>query len=91
MDTIKLQVVLADMEVKSNPDGKIKTFSISYVKKDGELVYVLRAIKTGLRFNSYSKMMRGVVAVDKEGGWIGHPTPVHIFKITEYNGFKVSI
>jgi len=91
MDTIKLQVVLADMEVKKLPDGKIKTFSIKYVLKNGELVFIRRAMKTGLRFNMYSKMMKGVVAVDGDGNWIGHPTPVCIWKIIEYNGFKVSI
>lgn len=92
MDTIKLQVVLADMEEKKTPAGKIKTFSIKFIKKNGELVYVHRAMKTGLfRMNLGRNHMRGIVAIDKQDNWIGHPTPVHIFKIVEYNGYKVSI
>jgi hypothetical protein len=92
MNTIMLQVVLADIEEKKTPDGKIKTFSIKFVLKNGELVYVMRAIKTGLyRMNQGKNHYRGIVAVDKQNNWIGHPTPVHIFKIIEYNGIKVSI
>jgi hypothetical protein len=92
MNSIKLQVVLADMEEKKTPNGKIKTFSIKFFKKDGEMVYLLRAISCGLhRMNLKKNMMRGVVAVDRDNNWVGHPTPVNIWFIANYNGVKVSI
>lgn len=92
MDTIKLSVVLADLDSKLTPTGKPITFSIKFIKKNGELVFIRKAIKVGLaKMNLFENAFRGVVAVDDQNDWIGHPTPVKIWNIVEYNGFKVSI
>lgn len=91
MDTIKLQVVLADMDEKTLPDGKQKVFSIKFVKQNGELVYVNRAVRCGLNMNMKRNAFRGILRVDKELEKLGHHTPVKIWNIIEYNGIKVSL
>ena len=91
MDTIKLSVVLADMDEKKLPDGSLKVFSIKFVKQNGELVFVNRAIRTGLNMDMKKNAFRGILRVDKELESLGHPTPVKIWNIIEYNGIKVSL
>jgi hypothetical protein len=91
MGTIKLSAALADLDSKLTPSGKPITFSIKFIKKDGELVFIRKSIKVGLaRMNLLENAFRGVVAVDDQNDWIGHPTPVKIWNIIEYNGFKVT-
>jgi len=91
MDTIKLQVVLADMDEKTLPDGSQKVFSIKFVKMNGELVYVNRAVRCGLKMDMKKNAFRGILRVDKDLKKSGHPTPVKIWNILEYNGIKVSL
>lgn len=40
--TIKLSVVLRELDVKLNTGGNPKTFAIKFVKKNGELMYYHR-------------------------------------------------
>jgi hypothetical protein len=62
MDTIKLSVVLADLDSELTPAGKPVTFSIKFIKKNGELVFIRKAIKVGLaRMNLFENAFRGVV------------------------------
>lgn len=91
MDTIKLSVVLADMEEKKLPDGSQKVFSIKFIKKNGELVFINRSIKVGLKMDMYKNAFRGVLRVDKDLEKIGHPIPVKIWNIIEYNGIEISL
>ena len=86
---IQLSVVLRELDVKLRPDGNPKTFSIKFVKKNGELVYYHRAISTGLRMNMSKNAMRGVRLVDRQFNGIDHPTPVYIWAIVEFNGMRV--
>ena len=79
------------MEIKETPDGKQKTFSILFEKKDGELVFLPRAVATGLRFKMKATRYRGVVPVDEKLDHIAHVYPVHIDNIYQFNGFDVKI
>ena len=91
MNSIALNVVLAEMDVALTPDGKIVTFSIAFVKKDGEIVYHPKARRSGVNLDMKRNAMRGVQACDSKGNPIGHPTPVKIWNIVEFNGKKVKL
>jgi len=43
-ETIKLSEALSQLDEKVLPDGSQKTFSIKFIKKDGEVVYFNRAV-----------------------------------------------
>ena len=58
--TIRRNLVLKEYEIKETPDGKQVTFSIKFVKKNGELVFIPRAVAAGLPFNGKDNRMRGV-------------------------------
>jgi len=51
MEAIKLSTVLSQLDEKLNPDGNPNTFSIKFVKKNGELVFYNRCTSTGLNLN----------------------------------------
>ena len=86
---IRRNLVLKEFEAKETPDGKQRVFSIKFVKKDGELVFIPRAVATGLKMNMKENRMRGILPVDENGNACGHVTPVHIDSLIEYNGIKV--
>ena len=87
--TIRRNLVLKEYEVKETPNGKQVTFSLKFVKKDGELVFMPRAVAAGLKMNMKENRMRGVLPVDAMGESCGHVTPVHIDSIIEWNGKKI--
>ncbi len=88
--TIKLSTVLAELDENVLPDGKQKTFSIKFIKKNGELVFFKRAVKTGLnKVNLKARYLKGVLPVDESGQALSHPTPVVIWNIVGFNGKKV--
>lgn len=91
MEIIKRAQALREMEIKETPDGKQKTFSIRFEKKDGELVFLPRAIITGLKMNMKVNMMRGVMPVDEKLEKSSHIYPVHIDNIYELNGKLVKL
>jgi len=87
--TIRRNLVLKEYEVKETPLGKQTTFSLKFVKKDGELVFMPRAVAAGLKMNMKENRMRGVLPVDTNGDGCGHVTPFHIDGIIEWNGMAV--
>ena len=91
--TVRLQIrrviALKEYDVKETPSGRQAVFSVKFVKKDGELVFLPRAVACGLRFNMWANRMRGVQAVDAQGKPNGHPYPVNIDLLVEWNGKKV--
>ncbi|MBA4411151.1 MAG: hypothetical protein C0397_17255 [Odoribacter sp.] len=89
METIRRNLVLKELEIKETPQGKQIVFSIKFVKKDGELVFMPRAVATGLKMNMKENRMRGVLPVDADGNACGHVTPVSIDSLIEYNGIKI--
>ena len=86
---IRRNLALKEYEIKETPDGKQTIFSIRFVKKNGEIVFISRAIAAGLPFNNKDKRMRGVLPVDRDNNSSGHVTPVHIDGIIEWNGKKI--
>lgn len=91
MEVIKRVQALREMEIKETPDGKQITFSIAFEKKDGEIVFLPKAVAAGLRMNMKDNRMRGVVAVDHNMNKIGHIYPVHIDNIHQFNGKTVML
>jgi hypothetical protein len=89
IETIRRNLVLKELEIRETPQGKQIIFSIKFVKKDGELVFIPRAVATGLKMNMKENRMRGVLPVDENGNAFGHVTPVSIDSLIEYNGIKV--
>ncbi len=89
IETIRRNLVLKELECKETPDGKQTFFSLKFVKKDGELVFMPRAVATGLKMNMKENRMRGVLPVDENGNACGHVTPVHIDALIEWNGKKI--
>lgn len=83
--------MLADMDEKTLPNGDQKVFSLKFIKQNGELVFINRAVRTGLNMNMKLNAFRGVLRVDADLEKLGHPTPVKIWNIIEYNGIKVSL
>jgi len=89
IEYIRRNLVLKQYEAKETPEGKQTVFSIKFVKKDGELVFVPMAVAAGLKMNMKENRMRGILPVDSSGTAIGHVTPVHIDGIIMWNDSKV--
>ncbi len=81
--------MLRELDIKTNPDDSPVVFSIVFVKKNGERVFLIKAIKTGLRFNVSDLRMRGIQPVDSDNRPAGHVYPVLIDNILEFNGMEV--
>lgn len=81
--------MLREYDVKEMPGGKQVVFSIKFVKQNGELVFMPRAVACGLTANMDLNRLRGVRPVDANDDGIGHPTPVNIDAIVEWNGKEV--
>ena len=91
IQTIPRNLVLKEYEIKETPDGKQVTFSIKFIKKNGELAFIPRAVAAGLPFNGKNNRMRGVLPIDSDNNASGHVTPVHIDGIIEWNGKKIKL
>ncbi len=89
MEAIKLSTVLSELDEKVLPDGSQKTFSIKFIKKNGEIVYYPRCVSCGLNMNLKSNAMRGVRLVDRNMDPLDHHTPVYIWSILEFNSNPV--
>lgn len=87
--TIRRNLVLKQIDAAEDPFGRKIIFSIKFTKKDGELVYMPKAQSCGLKINMKDNRMRGIVPVDETGNPAGHPTPVHIDSLIEFNGLKI--
>jgi len=89
--TIRRNLVLKEYEIKETPEGKQIVFSIKFVKKNGELIFIPRAVAAGLRFNQKENRMRGILPVDSTNNAVGHVTPAHIDGIVAWNGKRVKM
>lgn len=88
-DSIRRNDALREYDIKETPQGRQVVFSIKFLKKNGELVFLPRAVASGLNMNMKENRMRGVVAIDDSGNKIGHIYPVNIDFIIEWNGKKI--
>jgi hypothetical protein len=91
IQTIRRNLALKEYEIKETPNGKQNVFSIRFVKKSGEIVFIPRAVAAGLQFNGKDNRMRGILPVDGDNNSSGHVTPVHIDGIIEWNGKTVRL
>jgi hypothetical protein len=88
-DSIRRNDALREYDIKETPGGRQVVFSIKFLKKNGELVFLPNAVASGLSVDMKKNRLRGVVAVDAKGNKIGHIYPVNIDFILEWNGKKI--
>ena len=88
-EKIRRNLMLREYDIKETPQGKQTVFSIKFIKADGQIVFMPRAVACGLTANMNKNRLRGVVPIDMQGEKIGHPTPVNIDAIIEWNGMQV--
>lgn len=81
--------MLREYDIKHTPDGKQTVFSIRFVKSNGEIVFMPRAVACGLTANMSKNRIRGIVPVDSSLNKISHHVPVSIDAILEWNGMEV--
>ncbi len=81
--------MLREYDIKSDPQGRQVTFSIRFIKINGESVFLPRAVATGLNWNVAKSRMRGVRPVSSKLDPIGHIYPVRIDNIIEWNNKRV--
>ena len=81
--------MLREYDIKENGLGQQKTFSIKFIKTNGEVVFFPLAVACGLSANMSANRIRGVLPVDARRDKIGHPTPVSIDAIIEWNDMEV--
>ena len=86
---IRRSLVLREYDVKETPSGKQTVFSIKFIKKNGEIVFMPRVVACGLTVNMSKNSLRGILSVDETGNKTGHPTPVSIDAIIEWNSMEV--
>ncbi len=81
--------MLREFDIKEQPNGKQTVFSLAFIKTNGERVFMPRAVACGLKQNMSQNRLRGVLPVDTQGNGIGHPTPVSIDAIVQWNNMEV--
>lgn len=86
MATIRRNLVLADMDIRTDSMGKRRIFSIKFVSKEGKVYFFPQAYACGAgKMNNKEYQLRGVQPCDCKGNPEGHPYPVDIDLILEYN------
>jgi hypothetical protein len=89
IEKIRRNLMLREYDVKETPSGRQSTFSIKFIKQNGELVFIPNAVACGLNVDMAKNRLRGVLPIDLNGNKTGHPTPVNIDSIIEWNGKTV--
>jgi hypothetical protein len=89
--TIRRNTALKEYDIKETPGGTQTVFSIKFVKKNGEIVFIPRATAAGLPFNVAKNRMRGVCPIDAKNNQSGHINAVDIDSIVEWNGTRVKL
>jgi len=89
--TIQRSEVLQLWDIKETPDGLMHTFQVKFITKKGKLVHIKRGTPCGLNMDMKSNRVRGIIEVDDNYNKIGHPTPVNIDLIIEFNNLRVKL
>lgn len=89
--TIKRSEVLKLWDIKEDHKHNAVIFSVKFDKKNGERVFLPRAISCGLKASLKDNRMRAAQPVDNNGVKDGHPYPICIDHIIEFNGRRVSL
>ncbi len=89
--TIRRNLMLADMDIRTDERGRRRIFSIKFVSKAGKLYFIPQAYACGAGrgVNMKEWRLRGIQPCDCKGQPEGHPYPVDIDLIMEYNRMKV--
>ena len=93
MAIIRRNAVLKEFDIRENPDGVPIVFSIRFVKRNGETVFLPRAVISGagINRNMFLTRERGFLPVDERFHSIGHVYPVNIDNLLEYNGLTITL
>jgi len=78
---IRRNLMLKALDIKEIPAGEQVSFSIIFIIKDGERVFVPRAVSTGLPYSLSANRLRGILVIDSSGNKIGHVYPLCIDNI----------
>lgn len=82
--------MLADMDIRTYPDGRRRVVSVKYVQSDGKIRFFPQATVGGAgKMDNKKWRVRGFTPCDCKGQPEDHVHPVPIFNIIEYNGHKV--
>lgn len=87
--SIRRNLVLKELDIKESPDGTQKTFSVRFITQEGESVFIPVAVSCGVAGDMKANRMRGFQSVDDDLEPIGHPYPVLIDNIVEYENKTV--
>ncbi len=84
--TMTRREMLADMDIRTHPDGRRRIVSVKFVDKEGKLRFFPQATVGGAgRMNNQQWRVRGFQPCDCKANPEGHVYPVSIFKIIKYN------
>ncbi|MGL4852896.1 MAG: hypothetical protein ACRC3Z_09690 [Phocaeicola sp.] len=90
METIKRYTMLNELDIRRNPDGSRRIFSIKFVTKAGKLIFIPQAYACGAgKMDNKAYRVRGIQPCDCKGNPEGHVYPARIFNIITYNGKRV--
>ncbi|MFA6128791.1 MAG: hypothetical protein WC699_15940 [Bacteroidales bacterium] len=86
---IRRNTMLKALDIKEGPGGEQITFSMVFIQKDGQRVFVPRGVAVGLPYSLTVNRLRGVLPIDAAGNKAGHVYPVSIDNILEFNSLEV--
>ena len=90
MKTIKRKTMLNELDIRTNPNGSRRIFSIKFVTKAGKLIFVPQAFACGAgKMDNKQFRVRGIQPCDCKGNPESHVYPVRIFNIIQYNSMRV--
>ena len=90
LTSIRRNLMLADMDIRTDNHGRRRIFSLKFVSQAGKLYFFPQAYACGAgRMNMKANAVRGIQPCDCRANAEGHPYPVSIDTILEYNGLKV--
>ena len=82
--------MLNELDIRTNPNGSRRIFSIKFVTKEGKLIFVPQAYACGAgKMNNKQYRVRGIQPCDCKGNPESHVYPVGIFNIIQYNSMRV--
>lgn len=89
---IRRNLMLADMDIRFNPDGSRRIFSIKFSTMEGKLYFIPQAYACGAgKMNMKEFQLRGIQPCDCKGNKEGHVYPVNIDNMLAYNKMKVKL
>ncbi len=90
MKTIRRNIMLQELDIRTMPNGMKRIFSIKFLTSDGKVYFFPQAFAGGAgRMNMKLARVRGIQPCDCKGTPEGHRYPVGIDRILEYNKMKV--